>query len=205
MGTNIFTLARQQWSQTISHGVQHDLIQTVSRERSLFAAIVAAGSVVFIHTHAFAPFIYDSGDPVTGSNPPPGSAMYLRNISHAIFEALRDSVNYHTTQGVSADSNGDPMHGQHFPQLSPFFACTQRIAAIGCFLAISRSPTLQATDLARAALATDFQLAERTIRKQCSKWSNSDYVIEDIQTLRRKMQVGISSSNLKIIACGDSC
>jgi hypothetical protein len=90
------------------------------------------------------------------------------------------------------------------PHHSSFFACTYFIAAQGTLMTLNNIHSSQMTDLTIAALATDFQLAESVIRKQCSRWANSHAVADELCRMTETLQSKIENRmTRRIVACSE--
>jgi hypothetical protein len=209
IGSNILSLARQQWPVILSSTdtSQSKLVNAVKRERLLVSGVSAACSLIHLHTTSFASCLFQCGVDVSVI-PPDTSLTLIQSASRTIFDFLRDVINHYSSLSFNRATYEDPpatpvntgtISGT-FPQHSPFFACTYLVAAHGTLLAMKHHRGMPISELTRAAVATDFQLAEWAIKKQSSRWLNNRQIADEIRNLLSDMQDKIPSTNTRQIA-----
>jgi uncharacterized membrane protein YkgB len=199
IGSNIFSLARQEWLATYSStNMLTGLINAVNRERALMAAVGAATSMIYIHTTSFASAMFQCEIDVSSS--PLMSSLYsIRDISKSVFDLLRDHIN-HQSSGPKLPDTSTFHSDWEVQQHSPFFGTMQLIVAQGSLLALNNLQSVHISELAQAAMATDFQLAEWAIRKQNWRWPIAKGIADEIHGLGKKIQTNISCPNTRQIA-----
>jgi hypothetical protein len=139
---------------------------------------MASASIIYLHTTSYASCVFVCGIDVTKTLPP---SSHVRDASQWIFTLLRESLTL-------------PLpHLSH----SPFFSCSQLIAAHGGLLTIDRDG--ESMIWSRAAVASNLELAEQELRRQTLRWPCAQQAVDEIQRLRFGLCAEVGGKNMRVM------
>jgi hypothetical protein len=157
-----------------------ELACAASREMAFMASLMASAALIYLHTTSYASCVFACGIDVTKSVPPSVSS-HVRDASQRIFTLLRDSLSLPLT------------HSTH----SPFFACSQLIAAHGGLLTLDQPN--ESRTWSRAAVASNLELGEWELRRQALRWPCAQQAVEEIERLRFGLCADIGGKNVRLM------
>lgn len=194
IANNIYILSRE-CRQIVPPIISHTLLpaeRAAHHEASFMASLLSNAAVVFLHTASITACFYPCG--VDRSSIVPNDAIgHVREASQRIYEVLRESL--------STSNTASPYQRAH----SPFFGCSQLLAATGSLLALESSyKSPHEHDIRRLsaiALSTDFELSESVLRNQGVKWRCARTMADEIRALRAGLRgsIGEGAKNERIM------
>lgn len=184
IASNLVTLARQSWmtacDQQASSSSSTAPACAAHRESAFTAFMMASAALIYLHTTSYASCIFACGVDITKTLPS-SFASHVRDASQGIFTLLRDSLSL-------------PLpYSPH----SPFFSCSQVIAAHGSLLTVDKEG--DSITWRRAAVASNLELGEWELKRQALRWPCAQHAVDEIQRLRCALGADVGGRDVRLM------